>query len=120
VVTFLHRIESLHAGLVAATAGIGWLSGVLGAGSVLFGGLLMAGNVWIFKRLFGFMVRRPERTHLAIALLFVKLPALLALLWLAARARVVAVDGLAVAVGISCFPVAAVAIALTHQGHAEG
>jgi hypothetical protein len=116
----LRYIELLHAGLVCAAAALGWATGRLGPGSVVLGGALMSGNVWIFKRLFGFLVRRQPRPRLAIALLFAKLPALLALLWLVTRARVVAIDGVGVAVGVTCFPLAAVIVALAQHSALEG
>jgi hypothetical protein len=115
----LRQIERLHVGLVLGATALAWASGALGPGSIVLGGGLMAANVWIFKRLFAFMVRRPPRSRLAIALLFAKLPALLALLWLVARARIVTLDGVGVAVGVTCFPLAAVVVALARRPELE-
>jgi hypothetical protein len=110
----LPRIERLHTILVAVAAIT--TAVLVGAGmalSVILGGGVMLGNVWLFKQLFGSLVRRrPERRRLAIALLFAKLPLLWGLLWLGARARVAAIDGAGVAFGISCFPLAVLVVAL--------
>jgi hypothetical protein len=83
------------------------------AASVLTGAGLIWGNVWLFKQLFaGLVRRRPERRRLAIALLFAKLPLLWGLVWIAARTGFVRMDGLGLAAGITCFPVAVTCIAL--------
>lgn len=108
------RIERVHAGLVCVAAAIlGLVAGRVEATSVLIGGGLIWVNVWLFKQLFGFLVRRrPARQRLAIALLFAKLPLLWGLFWLVARAKLVAVDGGGLAVGITCFPAAVVLVGL--------
>ncbi len=110
----LARIERLHALLAV---GVSLLAGGTGRGvlaaSVLMGGGLMWASVWLYKQLFvGFVRRRPERRRLAIALLFAKLPLLWGLLWVTARTRLVALDGLGLAAGITCFPLAVVCVAL--------
>ena len=114
VESLVWRIECVHAGLVCAAAGALALAvGQVGATSVLLGGALIWANVWLFKQLFGFLVRRqPARQRLAIALLFAKLPLLWGLFWLSTRARLIAVDGVGLAVGVTCFPVAVVLVAL--------
>ncbi len=118
----LRQIEWTHlllGGALAAVAawGRGWQMGL----SIVAGGALMAGNVWLFKQLFAFLVRkRPARHRLAIALLFAKLPLLWGLLWLAGRAPIVALDGVGLAAGITCFPIAVVVVALArHSRRAE-
>ncbi len=110
----LPQIERLHTVLVAAVAiATAVLVGARMALSVILGGGVILGNVWLFKQLFGSLVRRrPERRRLAIALLFAKLPLLWGLLWLGARTRVAAIDGAGVAFGISCFPLAVLVVAL--------
>jgi hypothetical protein len=118
----LRQIEWTHlvlSGTLAAVAawGNGWQMGL----SIAIGGALMAGNVWLFRQLFAFLVRkRPARHRLAIALLFAKLPLLWGLLWLAGRAPIVALDGVGLAAGITCFPIAVVVVALArHTRRAE-
>ena len=115
------RVECVHAGLVCAAAGaLAWTVGRVGATSVLLGGGLIWANVWLFKQLFGFLVRRqPARQRLAIALLFAKLPLLWGLFWLSARARLIAVDGVGLAAGVTCFPVAVVLVALAWRSGPE-
>jgi hypothetical protein len=110
----LRQIERGHLVLVGMAAlaalPLGGVSGTLG---VVLGGALMALNVWVFKQLFGFLVRRgPERRRLAIALLFAKLPLLWAGFWLIARSHLIPIDGLGLAAGVSCFPVAVVLVTL--------
>jgi hypothetical protein len=110
----LQLIERAHLILVGMAAlAAAPLRGVGGSVGVVFGGALIALNVWLFKQLFGFLVRRgPGRRRLAIALLFAKLPLLWAAFWLIARSQLIPIDGLGLAAGVSCFPVAVVAVAL--------
>lgn len=110
----LHRIEVIHALLCAGAALLALaLGGVSVTNGVLLGGALLSGNVWILKRLFGFLISRGSHgRRLAIALLFAKLPVLWALFWLIAKARLIPLDGMGLAVGISCFPVAVVVVTL--------
>jgi hypothetical protein len=110
----LRHVERLH-GLLAVGVSIVPLTtgrGILAA-NVLLGAGLVWGSVWLFKQLFsGLVRRRPERRRLAIALLFAKLPLLWGLLWITARTGYVHVDGLGLAAGITCFPVAVTCVAL--------
>jgi len=114
----LRRIEVGHVILVGvATIAAATLAGVGAANGVVLGGALISLNVWIFKRLFAFMIRRGSGGHrLAIALLFAKLPVLWGLFWLITRVRLIPIDGLGLAAGISCFPVAVVAVTLASRG----
>ena len=117
----LWQIELLHGLLfVVLASGSWWASGRTAAISVAIGGVLMWGNVWIIKQLFAFLVRRrPARPRLAIALLFAKLPLLWGLFWFIARAQFIAIDGLGLVAGITCFPVATVVIALVRRAEIE-
>jgi hypothetical protein len=111
----------VHGGLVLAAAGAaGFAMGRAGATSVLFGGALIWANLWLFKQLFGFLVRRqPTRQRLAIALLFAKLPVLWGLFWLVARARLIVIEGAGLAAGITCFPAAVVLVVLAWRPRPE-
>lgn len=116
--TTLRRIELLHGALVIAGAGATALAGSRSAvaASIFLGGGLIWANVWLFKQLFSIVVQRqPARRRLAIALLFAKLPLLWGLLWLVARSRVIAIDGAGMALGITCYPLAVVGIALARR-----
>jgi hypothetical protein len=118
----LRQIEIAHGLLAGLLAGIAvWFGGFQVAQSVLLGAALISCNVWLFKQLFTVVVRRrPARRRLAIALLFAKLPLLWGLLWLIARTGVVTLDGLGIAVGITCFPAAVVVVTLAqHTSRAE-
>lgn len=117
----LWQIERFHAGFVCLLAGAAvWMLGPTVGASLLFGGALIWLNVWLFKQLFAVLIRRrPARRRLAIALLFAKLPLLWALLWLIAPAHLVAVDGVGLAAGITCFPLAVVVVALVRRSGAE-
>jgi len=111
----LQQIERTHVLLLgcALAAGAAWGNGWQMGLSIVIGGTLMAGNVWLFKQLFAFLVRKqPARQRLAIALLFAKLPLLWGLFWLASRAPIVALDGVGLAAGITCFPLAVIVVAL--------
>jgi hypothetical protein len=117
----LRQIERAHLTLVGVAALIASpLRGIGGTVGVLLGGALIAVNVWLFKQLFGFLVRRgPGRRRLAIALLFAKLPLLWAGFWLVARSQLIPLDGLGLAAGVSCFPVAVVVVTLTWHREPE-
>ena len=116
----LGQIELLHGALVcllatAATWGVGPSVGA----SVMLGGALIWVSVWLFRQLFAHVIQpRPARRRLAIALLFAKLPLLWGLLWLITWARLVVLNGLGLAAGITCFP-AAVVFALVWRREGE-
>jgi hypothetical protein len=114
----LRRIEVGHAILVGLAAlAAATLSGAGAANGVILGGALISLNVWLLKHIFAFLIRRGSGQHrLAIALLFAKLPVLWGLFWLITRVRLVPIDGLGLAAGISCFPVAVVAVTLVWHG----
>lgn len=96
-----------HWGLVGASAVLLAPRGVPTATGVLVGGTVI-GSSLLFYTLGLRAVLRWERPRLAIALLFVKLLLLLGLVWVVlgwGRARI---DPAGFALGVSCFPVAAV------------
>jgi F0F1-type ATP synthase assembly protein I len=119
-VQIVEQIERLHGSLVLGLALVIWLASTREiAISVVAGGALIWLSVWIFKQLFAFLVRRhPARRRLAIALLFAKLPLLWGVMWLIARAHI-ALDGLGLAAGITCFPVAATVVAVVRRADIE-
>lgn len=103
----LSRIGRRHALLVAAAAGAAGVVGRPGLGGVLLGGGAIGLSVLLYAAgLRAILVRR--RPRLAIGILFVKLAALLGILGLAFTARQHRPDPLGFAVGVSCFPAAAV------------
>ena len=113
----LWRMELLHGALAGAAAVCGALtSGERLSGSIALGAGLIWANVWLFKQLFSFLVRpRPARRRLAIALLFAKLPLLWGLVWLIINVPSVSLDGIGLAVGITCFPAAVVIVAIARR-----
>ena len=93
--------------LVGATASASLALGRPGSGGVLLGGVAIGLSVLLFAAGLGSLVRR-KRPRLAIGVLFVKLLALVGLGWLAFTSRHVHPDPIGFAVGLTCFPVAAV------------
>jgi len=112
--TALRRIETVHMGLVCALAsGLGLLAGASMTASVLLGGTLIWGNVWLLKQLFSAVIKpHPFRRRLAIALLFAKLPLLWGVFWVITRVRLVAIDGIALGAGVAAFPAAVLLVAV--------
>jgi multisubunit Na+/H+ antiporter MnhB subunit len=83
------------------------LLGHPGPGGILLGGAAIGLSVLLFAVGFGPLVRR--RPRLAIGVLFVKLLGLVGLGWLAFTSRtVLRPDPIGFALGLTCFPVAAV------------
>ena len=114
----LSRIQARHWGLVGATAALAALLGGPGVGGVLLGGGALGLSVFLYA--LGLrLVLRSGRPRLAIGVLFVKLAAFLGLGWLAfASGRVLRPDPIGFALGLSCFPAAAVweAMAMRERG----
>ena len=105
-----------HWGLVVVAAGASVVIGRPGAGGVLLGGAVIGLSVLVYSVGLRAMVRR-MRPRLAIGLLFVKLAALVGLGWLAfAAGRDRHPDPIGFAVGLTCFPAAAVWEALRARG----
>jgi len=93
--------------LVGLTASTSMLLGHPGTGGVLLGGGAIGLSVLLYAVGLGPLVRR--RPRLAIGVLFVKLLTLVGLGWLAFTSRtVLRPDPIGFAVGLTCFPVAAV------------
>ena len=93
--------------LVAVSACASLIVGHPGLGGVLLGGGAIGLSVLLYAAGLGPLVRR--RPRLAIGVLFVKLLALVGLGWLAFTSRhVLRPDPIGFALGLTCFPVAAV------------
>ncbi|TMA65463.1 MAG: hypothetical protein E6J69_12865 [Deltaproteobacteria bacterium] len=99
--------------LVALAAAAGGLAGR--AGGVVLGGGAIGLSVALYVVALGAFLRS-RRSRLAIGILFVKLAALLGLGWLAFASRRFHPDPIGFAVGVSCFPVAAVWEGLRARG----
>lgn len=103
----LSRLQGRHWLLVGVSVSVALLLGHPGAGSVLLGGGAIGLSVLLFAVGLGPLVRR--RPRLAIGVLFVKLLTLVGLGWLAFTSRtVLRPDPIGFALGLTCFPVAAV------------
>lgn len=97
-----------HWGLVGVATLIAILVGRPGAGGVLLGGGAIGLSVLLYSLGLRAMVRT-VRPQLAIGLLFVKLAILVGLGWLAlAAGRDHRPDAVGFAIGLTCFPAAAV------------
>jgi hypothetical protein len=112
----LSRLQARHWLLVALAVGISAAVGRPGMGGVLAGGGVIGLSVLLYsvglRTLLG-----SARPRLAIALLFVKLLAFLGLGWWAfASGREHRPDPIGFAVGLTCFPVAAVWEAMRVRG----
>jgi len=123
----LEQIEKLHLGLIALVAAAAWLSGWMGAGSVVLGGGVMAANVWLLKQI----ARRAltpqmaaQRPGVVLLLVLAKFSIFLALLGLLFWR--VPLDPMAFAVGATLLMIACVVVALaappgsTLEQRAEG
>ena len=112
----LSRLQVRHWGLVAAAAAVAWLVGTPGAGGVLVGGSVIGVSVLLYAVAFNFLTN-PRRRRLAIGVFFVKLAALLGLGWLVLGSGIeITPDPLGFAVGLTCFPTAAVWEAMRARG----
>ena len=114
----LSRIQARHWGLVGLTAATAAIAGRPGVGGVLLGGGALGLSVFLYA--LGLrLVLRSGRPRLAIGVVFVKLAAFLGLGWLAfASGRAFQPDPIGFALGLSCFPAAAVweAMAMRERG----
>ena len=112
----LSRLQARHWGLVAAATLGAALVGAPGAGGVLVGGAVMGVSVLLYAVAFG-LLTDPRRRRLAIGVFFVKLAALLGLGWLVLGSGIeITPDPLGFAVGLTCFPAAAVWEAMRARG----
>jgi len=100
--------------MLVAAAGAAATAGGRGGG-VLLGGGVIGLSVALYALALDGLVRR-RRTRLAIGILFVKLAALLGLGSLALASRRFHPDPIGFAVGVSCFPAAAVWEAMRARG----
>jgi hypothetical protein len=112
----LSRLQWRHWGLVGLAAAAAAALGTPGAGGVLLGGGAIGLSVLLYAAASGFILR-PGRRRLAIGALFVKLLAFLGLGWLAfASGGDLRPDPVGFALGLTCFPVAAVWEAMRVRG----
>lgn len=125
----LEQIEKLHLALIGMTAGLAWLTGWMGAGSVVLGGAVMAANVWLLKQiarrlLTAAAARRPGVVLLLVLAKFSIFLALLGLLFWR-----VPLDPMAFAAGATLLTIASVSVALAapngaatvpHQAEGQG
>jgi len=112
----LRRLQIRHWALVAGAAGVFLAAGWPGAGGVVVGGAAIGASVLAYAGGVRLLLRGPH-PRLAIGLLFVKLLAFLGLGWLAfASGREHRPDPIGFAVGITCFPAAAVWEAMRRRG----
>jgi predicted tellurium resistance membrane protein TerC len=114
----LQEIERLHVGLLVMAACAAYFSGRLAPASLLLGGAVMGGNVFVLRqlaaRLFAPEVRRPGIVLGLMLAKFSLLVGLLALLFWRVR-----LDPLAFGVGSSLLLVACVVMALRHWHASE-
>jgi hypothetical protein len=104
----LSRLQGRHWLLVGAIASASMALGHPGVGGVLLGGGAIGLSVLLYTVGLGPLVRR-RRPRLAIGVLFVKLLTLVGLGWLAFTSRhALRPDPIGFALGLTCFPVAAV------------
>ncbi len=104
----LSRLQARHWALVAlfaaAAAALGWRA----VGGIVLGGAAIGLSLFVYEAVFRLVVK-PGRSHLAIALLSVKLLAFLGLGWMAFNSgRDHRPDPLGFAAGVTCLPLAAV------------
>ena len=109
----LSRLQVRHWLLVAAAVAAAAFGGR--AGGVLIGGVAIGLSVAAYGVALDALVRRGRR-RLAIGILFVKLAALLGLGALALASKRFHPDPIGFAVGVSCFPAAAVWEAVRARG----
>ena len=112
----LSRLQVRHWGLVGLAAAVSTAFGAPGIGGVLVGGGAIGLSVLLYAASLRAML---DRTHprLAIGLLFAKLLALLGLVWWAfTPGRVSHPDPVGFALGLTCFPAAAVWEAMRVRG----
>lgn len=112
----LNRLQTRHWALVGVAAAGAIILGRPGVGGILLGGAAIGLSVLVYSVGLRAMMRR-VRPRLAIGLLFVKLAALVGLGWLAfAAGRDRHPDPIGFAVGLTCFPAAAVWEAMRARG----
>jgi hypothetical protein len=112
----LSRLQVRHWALVGVVAILAAAVGTPGAGGVICGGGMIGMSVVLYAAGLRILLRR-GRASLAIALLFVKLLAFLGLGWFVfASGEGRRPDPIGFALGLTCFPVAAVWEAMRVRG----
>ena len=112
----LSRIQARHWGLVAVAVAGATAAGAPGIGGVLLGGGTIGLSLILYAAGLRALLKRTDQ-RLAIGILFVKLLAFLGLGWLVFVARRSwHPDPIGFALGLTCFPAAAVWEALKIQG----
>jgi hypothetical protein len=112
----LSRLQARHWGLVGVVAALAAVLGTPGPGGVLCGGGMIGLSVVLYAAGLRVLLRQ-ARPSLAIGLLFVKLLAFLGLGWLAfASGEGRRPDPIGFALGLTCFPAAAVWEAMRVRG----
>lgn len=102
----LRRIQLIHWGLVATIALAMAVGGVPGWTGVLAGGTAIGLATFLYATAFLAILKR-GRARLAIGILFVKLAAFTGLGWLVFAAEGYRPDPVGFALGVTCFPLAA-------------
>ena len=101
---------------MALAAALAAGAGAPGVGGVVVGGVVIGASVALYTLGFGFLTN-PARRRLAIGVFFVKLAALLGLGWLVLGSGIeMTPDPLGFAVGLTCFPAAALWEAMRARG----
>ena len=112
----LDRVQIRHWTLLAAVTAVSAVAGRPGVGGVVLGGSVIGFSVLLYALGLRAVLQR-TRPILAIGLLFAKLAAFLGLGWLAFTAgKEHRPDPLGFAVGVTCFPAAAVWEAMRTRG----
>ena len=111
----LTRLEARHWSLVAASVVAAYLVGRPGVGGIVLGGGVIGLSLVVYSVALRTLLRG-SRPQLAIGLLFVKLAAFLGVGWLALTSGGYRPDPIGFALGITCFPVAAVWEAVRVRG----
>ena len=103
----IRRVQLRHWGLLGLASGVAALAGRPGIGGVALGGGAIGLSAFLYAAGLRALLMRSGKL-LAIGILFVKLAALIGLGWLAFTAGTHRPDPLGFALGVSCFPAAAV------------
>lgn len=111
----LENIERLHVALLAAVCGLAWCTRCCAPGSVLLGGAVMGGNVWLMRQLFRRLLTPDGARQVAGVMAVVLLKFSIFLGLLAMLLWRVPVDPLGLGVGVTVLLVACVVEAVRHQ-----
>jgi hypothetical protein len=111
----LANIERLHLVLLLAVSAVAFLTRWLSPGSVLLGGAVMGGNVWLMRQLFRRLLTPAGSNQTAAVLAIILLKFSLFMGLLALLLWRVPVDPLGLGVGATLLLIASVAEAVRHQ-----